>query len=100
MENLVRHCIEVFDLKLAHLIFKIITGFELSKESLAKGRTLIKESLERCLKILLPKELDVRVLVKELGRGIFDFVEVACDELDCSEKLELVLDLNQVITRR
>ena len=99
MEDLGRHSIKVFNLKLAHLIFKIITGFELSKESLAKGRTLIKESLERGLKIMFTKELNVRVLVKELGRGIFNFVEVASDELDCSEKLELVLDLNQVITR-
>lgn len=69
MENLCGHSIKVFDLKLAHLIFEIITGFKFSKESLAKGRTLVKESLERGLEILLPKERNVRVLVKEFGRG-------------------------------
>jgi hypothetical protein len=60
--------------------------------------TSVKESLEVLLKSFFPEEFFVLVLVDELVGGSLDVTEVMGDDLDRSEEIELILDLNQVIT--
>jgi hypothetical protein len=54
--------------------------------------------LERNLKVLLPKESNVRVLVKELLGCTFDGVHVVGDTLHGTIQLELVSNFDQVVT--
>lgn len=56
--------------------------------------TSVQESLEVLLEGLLPEEFLIFVLVDELVGGSLDVTEVVRDDLDCSEKLELILDLD------
>lgn len=54
--------------------------------------------MERNLKVLFPKESNVRVLVKELGGCAFNGVHVVGDALHGTVQLELISDFNQVVT--
>ena len=58
----------------------------------------VEESLEVLLEGLLPEEFLVLILVDELVGGSLDITEVMRDDLNCSEKLKLILDFDQVVT--
>ena len=60
--------------------------------------TSVQESLEVLLEGLLPEEFLVFVLVDELVGGTLDVTEMVRDNLNCSEKLKLILDFDQVVT--
>lgn len=60
--------------------------------------TSVEESLEVLLEGLLPEEFLVLILVDELVGGSLDIAEVMRDDLNCSEKLKLILDFDQVVT--
>lgn len=60
--------------------------------------TSVEESLEVLLEGLLPEEFLVLILVDELVGGSLDITEVMRDDLNCSEKLKLILDFDQVVT--
>lgn len=58
----------------------------------------VEESLEVLLEGLLPEEFLVLILVDELVGGSLNITEVMRDDLNCSEKLKLILDFDQVVT--
>jgi hypothetical protein len=58
----------------------------------------VQESVETLLESLFPKELLVLVLVNEILCSLHDVVELVGHILHGSEQLELILDLNQVVT--
>lgn len=60
--------------------------------------TSVEESLEVLLEGLLPEEFLVLILVDELVGGSLNITEVMRDDLNCSEKLKLILDFDQVVT--
>jgi hypothetical protein len=60
--------------------------------------TLFDERAEVLSKSLLPEELEILVLVDEVTGGILNLGQVVSHHLESAEELELVLDLNQVVT--
>jgi hypothetical protein len=65
---------------------------------LSRVFTRVKESLETLFKSFFPEELLIFVLIDELRCSDFNIFEVVKDNLHGSIELELILDLNQVIT--
>jgi hypothetical protein len=59
----------------------------------------VQESLEALFKSFFPEELLVLVLVNEIVSGLHNIIELVSDILHGSEQLELIFDLNQVVTR-
>lgn len=60
--------------------------------------TSVQESLEVLFEGFLPEEFFIFVLVDELIGGRLDVLEMVRDDLDRSEKLELILDFDQIVT--
>ena len=73
-EDLDRHGIEIFDFKLNLLLFEIVLILDLVKEDIPDVATLIEESLESSLKVLLPEEGDIGVLLEEILGVLLDLV--------------------------
>jgi len=60
--------------------------------------TGVKEDLKTLCKSFFPEELLVLILIDEIISGLNDVIELVGNILHCTEKLELILDLNQVVT--
>ena len=58
----------------------------------------IQESLEVFLNSFFPEELFILILLNESCSSIFNFMEVFGDNLHWSKELELIFNLNKVIT--
>jgi len=64
----------------------------------ARILSLINESCEILSESFFPEEFEVIILVNEVTSGILNFSQIVGYDLESTEKLELVLDLNKVIT--
>jgi hypothetical protein len=64
----------------------------------ARVLSLINESCEILCESLFPEEFEVIILENEVTSGILNFSQIVGYDLESTEKLELVLDLNKVIT--
>ena len=60
--------------------------------------TGVKEDLKTLCESFFPEELLVLILIDEIISGLNDVIELVGNILHCTEKLELILDLNQVVT--
>lgn len=81
------------------LIFFLLTVLvDLHVNLFARIVTLLDESGEIFSKGLLPEELEILVLVNKVTGGILNLSQVVGHDLEGTEKLELILDLNQIIT--
>jgi len=65
---------------------------------LARVDSSVEESLEALGKSLFPEKLFALVLAKELSSGYLNVTEVMGEHLHSSKELELIFDLNQVVT--
>lgn len=92
------HGVEALNLDFHLLFLQRLISLELLDEGVTEVWTRLEEVLEVGLKLLLPKEGDVVVLAEELLRFLLNFVEVVGDLLHGTVELELVLDLDEVIT--
>jgi len=79
-------------------ILIVFSSFEFLNDEILKLNTSVKESLERVLKSLNPEELLIVVLSDEFISCVFNLIKVVRDNLSSSEKLELILNFNQIIT--
>jgi hypothetical protein len=92
LENLLSHPVEC----LIFLLFAIIVNLGMLDFSWIS--TGVQELLEALFKSFLPQELLIIVLGNEVSSGVLNLLNIVCDSLHGSEKLELILDLDQVIT--
>ena len=93
IEDLLGHPFEC----LVFLFFAIGVDFDVFLLSWADS--CVQEGLETLLECLFPKELLILILVDEIFGGLNDVIELVSDILHGTEQVELVLDLNQVVTR-
>lgn len=98
LEDLTSHSIIVLNFELNLFFLKISLLVKFLEEDLAHILALVKEGLERALKVFLPQECNVGVLIEEFCGVLFDLVEVVGDTLNLAEKLELVLDFDEIVS--
>jgi hypothetical protein len=92
LENLLSHPVEC-------LIFLLITVIvNLGVLDFSWISTSVQELLEALFKSFLPQELLIIILGNKVSSGILNLLNVVCNSLHGTEKLELIFDFNQVIT--
>jgi len=99
-QDLLLHTVERLDLVLimAFVLIGVSSCVEVLDKLLFQVFSCSKERLEGVIESLLPKEFLLVVLADESISCCLNFIDISGDGLDRSEKLELVLDLNEVIT--
>ena len=79
-------------------VVRVVLGSALLDVDVLEVGALLEEGLERGFNLFLPEEVPLTVLVEERASLVSDLVKVVGDLLHSAEKLELILDFDQVVT--